>query len=213
MEYKKIFEANKEWVKNKKKEDPSFFEKLSMDQTPEYLYIGCSDSRVHANEIMGLQPGQVFVQRNIGNLVPNTDLNSLSVINFAVEVLNVKYIIICGHYDCGAIKAAMRAKDLGILNPWLRNIRDVYRLHEKELDKIEDQYERHKKLVEANVYEQCLNVIKTAEVQKSYLKTGYPIVAGWIYDLKNGLLKDLEIDFVKELEHIQKIYNLTSDVK
>lgn len=213
MEYKRIFEANKEWVKNKKKDDASFFDKLSMDQTPEYLYIGCSDSRVHANEIMGLQPGQVFVQRNIGNLVVNTDLNSLSVINYAVELLNVKYIIVCGHYECGAIKAAMQPKDLGILNPWLRNIRDVYRLHEKELDAIDDMGERHKRLVEINVYEQCLNVIKTAEVQKSYLETGYPIVAGWIYDLKNGLLKDLEIDFKKELAHIQKIYNLTSDLK
>lgn len=213
MEYKRIFEANKEWVENQKAEDPLFFEKLSMDQTPEYLYIGCSDSRVHANEIMGVQPGQVFVHRNIGNLVVNTDLNVLSVINFAVEVLHVKYIIVCGHYDCGAVKAAMKPKDLGILNPWLRNIRDVYRLHEKELDNILSLEDMNKRLVEMNVYEQCLNVLKTAEVQKAYHETGYPIVAGWIFDLKNGLLKDLEIDYKRELTHIQKIYDLTSDLK
>lgn len=213
MEYKRIFEANKSWVKAKTDEDPLFFTKLAVAQNPEYLYIGCSDSRVHANEIMGLQPGQVFVQRNIGNMVINTDLNSLSVINYAVDHLQVKYIIICGHYNCGGIRAAMQPRDLGILNPWLRNIRDVYRLHENELDLIEDLEERHNRLVELNVYEQCLNVIKTAEVQKAYMKRGYPKVAGWVYDLKNGFLKDLNIDFEKELQKIQKIYDLTSETK
>lgn len=213
MEYKNIFEANREWVAKMKGEDPSFFEKLAIEQTPEYLYIGCSDSRVHANEIMGVQPGEVFVHRNIGNLVVNTDLNSLSVINFGVDILNVKYIIVCGHYGCGAIKAAMQPKDLGILNPWLRNIRDVYRLHEKELDLIDNEEDRNNRLTELNVYEQCLNVIKTAEVQKSYSETGYPKVVGWIYDIKNGLLKDLDIDYSKALKRIQKIYDLTSEKK
>lgn len=213
MEYKKIFEANKKWVEERTAEDPDFFTKLAEEQHPEYLYIGCSDSRVHANEIMGLKPGEVFVQRNIGNMVVNTDLNSLSVINFATEYLQVKYIIICGHYNCGGIKAAMEPKDRGILNPWLRNIRDVYRLHEKELDSIEDPKLRSNRLVELNVHEQCLNVIKTAEVQKSYLKRGYPIVVGWVYDLENGILKDMEIDFEKELHKIQKIYDLTNDAK
>ncbi|MDR2956374.1 MAG: carbonic anhydrase [Prevotella sp.] len=206
--YKKIFSANKEWVKKMNTQDPDFFSHLAKEQNPEYLYIGCSDSRVHANEIMGLQPGEVFVHRNIANMVVNSDLNSLSVINYAVEHLNVKFIIVCGHYNCGGIKAAMQPKDLGILNPWLRNIRDVYRLHEKELDALPE-HERSNRLVELNVYEQCLNVIKTAEVQKSYLEKGFPKVAGWVYDLNAGILKDLDIDFEKELNRVRKIYDLT----
>lgn len=207
--YQRIFAANKQWVEKKNTEDPDFFKHLAEEQNPDYLYIGCSDSRVHANEIMGLEPGQVFVHRNIANMVVNTDLNALSVINFGVEYLNVKYIIICGHYNCGGIKAALAPKDYGILNPWLRNIRDVYRLHEEELDAITDIKKRHNRLVEINVYEQCLNVIKTAEVQKSYLKTGYPRVAGWVYDINEGFLLDLKIDFEKELNRIRKIYDLT----
>lgn len=207
--YKKIFEENKTWVAKKKQQDPDFFTHLAEEQNPEYLYIGCSDSRVHANEIMGLKPGEVFVHRNIANMVVNNDLNVLSVINYAVEHLNVKYIIVCGHYGCGGVKAAMKPRNLGILNPWLRNIRDVYRLHEKELDAISDLNRRYERLVELNVYEQCLNVIKTAEVQKSYLEKGYPRVAGWVYDLNDGVLHDLNIDFKKELDHIRKIYDLT----
>lgn len=207
--YKGIFEANKKWVEKINEEKPDFFTHLADQQNPDYLYIGCSDSRVHANEIMGLQPGEVFVHRNIANMVVNNDLNVLSVINYAVEYLNVKYIIVCGHYNCGGIKAAMEPKDLGILNPWLRNIRDVYRLHEKELDTISDPQARYNRLVEINVYEQCLNIIKTAEVQKSYLAKGYPRVAGWVYDLNDGILHDLEIDFEKELNRIRKIYDLT----
>ncbi len=207
--YKKIFEENRKWVEKKKNENPGFFDHLADGQNPDYLYIGCSDSRVHANEIMGLEPGEVFVHRNIANMVVNSDLNILSVINYAVEYLHVKYIIVCGHYDCGGIKAAMEPKDLGILNPWLRNVRDVYRLHEKELDAMENTRERYNRLVELNVYEQCLNVIKTAEVQKSYLANGYPRVAGWVYGLNDGVLNDLKIDFKKELNHIRKIYDLT----
>lgn len=207
--YKGIFEANKKWVEKINEENPDFFTHLADQQNPDYLYIGCSDSRVHANEIMGLQPGEVFVHRNIANMVVNNDLNVLSVINYAVECLNVKYIIVCGHYNCGGIKAAMEPKDLGILNPWLRNIRDVYRLHEKELDTISNPQARYNRLVEINVYEQCLNIIKTAEVQKSYLAKGYPRVAGWVYDLNDGILHDLEIDFKKELNRIRKIYDLT----
>lgn len=207
--YRKIFVDNKKWVEKKKDETPDFFDHLAESQNPDYLYIGCSDSRVHANEIMGLQPGEVFVHRNIANMVVNTDLNALSVINYGVHYLNVKYIIVCGHYNCGGIKAAMEPRDLGILNPWLRNIRDVYRLHEQELDAITDPQSRYNRLVEINVYEQCLNVIKTAEVQKAYLEQGYPRVAGWVYDLKEGILIDLNIDFKKELDRIRKIYDLT----
>lgn len=211
--YKKIFDANKKWVADKLAIDNQFFYHLAKEQNPDFLFIGCSDSRVHANEIMGLQPGEVFVHRNIANMVVNSDLNILSVINYAVEYLKVKYIIVCGHYGCGGIKAAMEPRDMGILNPWLRNIRDVYRLHEKELDSITDKEACHKRLVELNTYEQCLNIIKTAEVQKSYLENGFPHVAGWVYDLNNGILKDLNINFEESLNKIRKIYDLTKDVK
>lgn len=161
-----------------------------------------------ANEIMGLDAGEVFVHRNIANLVPNTDLNVMSVIEYAVVHLHVKHIVVCGHYNCGGVQAALSHTDMGILNPWLRNIRDVYRLYEKELDGIEDLAAKNKRLVELNVLEQCRNVIKTAAVQQSYQKNEFPIVHGWVFDLKDGLLKDLEIDFVKVLKSIQKIYNL-----
>jgi carbonic anhydrase len=159
--------------------------------------------------MMGVEPGEVFVHRNIANLVNNVDLNVMTVINYAVRILSVKYIVICGHYECGGVRAALQAKDLGILNPWLRTIRDVYRLHQEELDAITDDGERYKRLVELNVYEQALNVIKTAAVQQSYSQNGYPQVAGWVFDLHNGMLKDLKLDFPAMLRNIQKIYNLT----
>jgi carbonic anhydrase len=207
--YNQIFENNRQWVAAKTRTDAEFFEKMADTQSPAYLYIGCSDSRVPTNEIMGLEAGEVFVHRNIANLVPNTDLNVMSVINYAVVHLEVKHIIVCGHYNCGGVKAAMQAKDLGILNPWLRNIRDVYRLHMDELNAIKDEHERYNRLVELNVQEQCINVIKTAAVQKSYVAKGYPTVHGWVYDLKNGMLKDLQIDFEGVLHEIQRIYDLT----
>jgi len=211
--YKEIFKANKKWITERTDQHPDFFRHLEEEQNPDFLYIGCSDSRVHANEIMGLKPGEVFVHRNIANMVINTDLNALSVINYAVEYLDVKYIIVCGHYNCGGVKAAMQHLDYGILNPWLRCIRDVYRLHQDELDAIEDKGSRYRRFVEINTYEQCLNVIKTAEVQKSYYKKGYPLVAGWIYDLHDGMLHDLGIDFEKELARIRKIYDLTKGIE
>jgi len=207
--YDQIFENNRIWVKKMTGSDGDYFKKLAEDQSPEYLYIGCSDSRVPANEIMGLDPGEVFVHRNIANLVNNVDLNIMSVINYAVRHLSVKYIIVCGHYNCGGVRAAMLPRDLGILNPWLRNIRDVYRFHQEELDAITDEEARYKRLVELNVQEQVANVIKTAAVQQSYVSKGYPIVAGWVFDLHNGLLVDLKIDFKAKLKEIQKIYNLT----
>ncbi|WP_276132837.1 carbonic anhydrase [Polluticoccus soli] len=207
--YEQLFENNRKWVAEKVATDKDFLAKLASDQEPDYLYIGCSDSRVPANEIMGLEPGEVFVHRNIANLVANIDLNVMSVINYAVANLHVKHIIVCGHYNCGGVKAAMTPKDMGILNPWLRNIRDVYRLHEDELDGIKDEHEKYNRLVELNVVEQCRNVIKTAVVQKSYAENGYPVVHGWVFDLKTGLLKDLNIDFEAVLKQIQKIYNLT----
>lgn len=151
-----------------------FFDKLSLDQTPEYLYIGCSDSRVSAEEMMGMAPGQVFVHRNIANLVNTVDLNASSVVKYAVEQLHVKHIIVCGHYNCGGIKAAMQPLDLGLLNPWLRNIRDVYRLHREALDAITDSQMRYNRLVELNVQEQCINIIKMASVQKRYIREHFP---------------------------------------
>lgn len=209
--YEQLFENNKKWIASMKARDVDFFEKLAKDQTPEYLYIGCSDSRVPANEIMGLEPGEVFVHRNIANVVANIDLNVMSVINYAVANLHVQHIIVCGHYNCGGVRAAMMPHDMGILNPWLRNIRDVYRLHQNELDMIVDDHERYNRLVELNVQEQAINVIKTAVVQKSYLKNRYPIVHGWVFDLKTGELKDLKINFTKVLQEIQKIYDLTGE--
>jgi len=209
--YEQLFENNKKWIASMKAKDADFFEKLSKDQTPEFLYIGCSDSRVPANEIMGLDPGEVFVHRNVANIVASVDLNAMAVINYAVAYLGVKHIIVCGHYNCGGVKAAMTPRDMGILNPWLRNIRDVYRLHMDELDAIKDEHQRYNRLVELNVQEQAINVIKTAVVQKSYLKNQYPTVHGWVFDLKTGVLKDLKINFTDVLRDIQKIYDLTGE--
>jgi carbonic anhydrase len=157
---------------------------------------------------MGLDAGEVFVHRNIANVVPNTDLNVMSVIEYAVAHLHVKHIIVCGHYNCGGVQAALSHTDMGLLNPWLRNIRDVYRLFEKELDGIEDDGEKYARLIELNVLEQCRNVIKTAVVQKSYHENRFPIVHGWVFDLKDGLLKDLKLNFEETLEGIKKIYDL-----
>ncbi len=206
--YSRIFENNKQWIAAKKAVDKDYFVKLAKEQQPEYLYIGCSDSRVSADEILGLDAGELFVHRNIGNLVVNTDLNVMSVINYAVRHLNVKHIIVCGHYNCGGVKAAMTPKDFGILNPWLRNIRDVYRLHEAELDAIADEKQKYNRLIELNVIEQCRNILKTAAVQKQYLEKKYPIVHACVFNLETGELVDLHFDFEKTLKDIQKIYNL-----
>ncbi|KAI1811692.1 beta class carbonic anhydrase [Poronia punctata] len=205
----RLFEHNQSWAAGQREKDPDFFAKLSAGQSPEYLWIGCSDSRIPAEQIAGLQPGEAFIHRNIANLVVNTDLNVMSVIEYAVCHLHVKHIIVCGHYGCGGVKAAMTPKDLGLLNPWLRNIRDVYRLHEKELDAISDESARYNRLVELSVQEQCRNVIKTAAVQQSYAKNQYPVVHGWVFGFEDGLLKDLKINHKEMLESIQKIYNLT----
>ena len=209
--YDEIFEKNKEWVARMKANDAQFFEKLAKGQNPDFLYIGCSDSRVTAEDLMGSSPGEVFVHRNIANVISNTDLNVMSVINFAVAHLSVKHIVVCGHYQCGGVKAAMLPHDMGIINPWLRNIRDVYRIHRVELNAISDEEERYDRLVELNVEEQCINVIKTAVVQRTYLKKGFPIVHGWIFDVKTGELIDLKLDFPKILKEVQEIYNLEAE--
>ncbi len=210
--YNRIFEHNKLWIQDKRATNADFFKHLSQGQTPEILYIGCSDSRVTAEEITGMEPGQMFVHRNIANLVPNNDYSSFSVVEYAVTFLHVKHVVVCGHYNCGGVKAAMQNKDLGMLNPWLRNIRDVYRLHKKELNSIQDEELRYKRLVELNVQEQCVNVIKLAVVQKAYLKNNYPTIHGWVFDISTGELIDLKIDFPSILASIQEIYDLTQEI-
>lgn len=210
--YNEIFENNRKWVAEKKASQADYFEYLSRGQSPEILYIGCSDSRVSSEELTGVQPGQMFVHRNIANLVPNNDLNSIAVVVYAVEHLQVKDIVVCGHYFCGGVKAAMQSKDLGVLNPWLRNIRDVYRLHKDELNTIVNEDERYNRLVELNVQEQCINLAKMGVIQKAYLKNNYPIIHGWVFDVSTGNLIDLKIDFPKILSSIQEIYDLTKEV-
>lgn len=209
MELKEIFENNKTWIQQKLEKDANYFRDLSKGQDPDILYIGCADSRVTAEELMGVAPGDVFVHRNIANMVPNTDLSAMSTIDFAVDHLKVKNIVVCGHYFCGGVKAAMQSKDLGILNPWLRNIRDVYRIHQNELDNIKDEELRYKRLVELNVQEQCINVIKTPQVQRAILDRAVS-VHGWVFDIHSGKLIDLEIDFSEILKDVMKIYHLDS---
>ncbi|MCB0794147.1 MAG: carbonic anhydrase [Flavobacteriales bacterium] len=206
--YDQVFVNNRKWVAEKKASNKDFFKHLAEGQSPEILYIGCSDSRATAEELMGVGPGQVFVHRNIANVVGTADLNALSVIEYAVGALKVKHVVVCGHYYCGGVKAAMQAQDLGLLNPWLRYIRDVYRLHRNELDAIGDEDARYRRLIELNVEEQCLNVIKTAVVQKSYINTGGPSVHGWVFDVRTGELIDLKIDFEKRMKEIREIYDL-----
>ncbi len=207
MEIRHIFANNQKWIKEKIKTDENYFKNLSLGQKPHILYIGCSDSRVSTEELMGAQPGEVFVHRNLANMVPNTDLSSMSVISYAVSTLKVQHVVICGHYYCNGVKAAMQSADLGILNPWLRNIRDVYRLHKDELALVTDEEEKYKRLVELNVQEQCVNVIKTPDVQRAIKERGLT-VHGWVFDVHSGELIDLKIDFDKILEHIMEIYRI-----
>ena len=188
-----LFKNNRIWAKQMVASDPDFFNKLSKVQTPEYLWIGCSDSRVPANQIVGLMPGEVFVHRNIANLVVHSDLNCLSVIQYAVDVLKVKHIIVCGHYGCGGVKAALDNGDNGLIDNWLRNIKDVYRLRQEEIDACATDEEKHIRLCELNVVEQVANVCHTSIVQNAW-KAGQPVtVHGWIYGIGNGVLKDLDV--------------------
>jgi len=205
MNVSRIFQNNEKWVGEKLAVSPDYFKNLSREQTPEFLYIGCSDSRVTAEELMGIQPGQAFIHRNIANMVISIDLNVMSVLHYALTYLKVKQIVVCGHYGCGGVKAAMESIDLGILNPWLRNIRDVYRLHKDELNAITDEQKRYDRLVELNVQEQCVNIIKTSDVQAAFRERGIKI-HGWVFDMRTGKLIDLKINFKDILEHIMEIY-------
>ncbi len=207
MKIRQIFSRNRAWAKEKTTTNRGYFSDLAKGQKPEYLYIGCSDSRVTAEELMGMAPGEVFVHRNIANMVSNIDLSAMSVINFSVDHLKVDHIVVCGHYYCGGVKAAMQSADMGILNPWLRNIRDVYRLHKKELDAIANEDKRYRRLIELNVQEQCINVIKTPEVQRAHIERGLT-VEGWVFDVRTGRLIDLKIDFTKVIEGVMEIYRI-----
>lgn len=207
MNFDHIFKNNEEWIAGKLSSDADYFTKLTEGQSPEILYIGCSDSRVTAEEIFGASPGELFVHRNIANMVASVDLNVQSVINYAVDHLKVNKIVVCGHYDCGGVKASLQPADLGLLNPWLRNIRDVYRMHREELDAIEDAHKRFDRLVELNVLEQCVNVLKTAAVQLAFKERGLS-VHGWVFDIRSGKLVDLNIDFSAILKNINEIYRL-----
>lgn len=206
--YERLFINNQKWVEDKTHYDPEYFSKLAKGQTPQYLFIGCSDSRVPANEITGTDPGEMFVHRNIANLVVNTDVNMLSVVQYSVEVLNVKHIIVCGHYGCGGVKAAMTNQSNGLIDKWLRNIKDVYRLHKPELDAITDLDLRHRRLVELNVYEQVINVLKTSFIQKNIKNYGFPQVHGWVYDIGNGKLIDLNVDIDNQFPEYRELYQI-----
>ncbi len=189
--YEKLLLENKAWAAEKIADDADFFNRLANIQSPEYLWIGCSDSRVPANEITGTQPGEIFVHRNIANMIVHTDLNLLSVLQYAVEVLKVKHVIVCGHYGCGGVKAAMTHQSLGIINKWLRNIKDVYRIHSAEIDKISDEEGKINKMVELNVQEQVLNLAKTSIIQKAWKHENAPHLHGWVYGLHNGIINPI----------------------
>ncbi len=204
---KKLFEKNKRWAEKVKKSTPDFFLNLSKQQKPEYLWIGCSDSRVPANEIVDMLPGEIFVHRNIANLVVHTDLNCLSVIQYAVEILKVKHIIICGHYGCGGIQAAFDNKEHGLIDNWLRNIKDIYRYHQVQIDSLQGKKEKINLLCELNVVEQVANICHTTIIQGAW-KAGQKLaVHGWIYSIQDGILKDLDV-CVTNLDEISQIHRI-----
>lgn len=205
--YNRLLVNNKEWVNSMLKQDPNYFKKLALGQSPEYLWIGCSDSRVPANEITGTLPGEMFVHRNIANMVVHSDMNLLSVLSYAVEVLKVKHIIVCGHYGCGGVIAAMGNKQFGLIDNWLRHIKDVYRYHHKELDAIQDENERARRFVEVNVMEQVHDLGKTSIVQKAWSNNQELHIHGWVYDISEGIIRDLGVTFTCTKD-LHSVYHL-----
>jgi carbonic anhydrase len=192
MPYQKLLQDNKEWANEMVRNNPDYFKRLAQLQTPEFLWIGCSDSRVPADRITGTQPGEIFVHRNIANLVIHTDVNLLSVLDFAVNHLKIKHVIVCGHYGCGGIKAAITNHDYNyVLNMWLRNIKDVYSLYKDELDAIKDEEQKTNRLVELNVKEQVLRLAKTSIIQRAWKYDNRPMLHGWVYGLKDGIIKTI----------------------
>lgn len=202
--YQKLLEENKNWAAEQVARDPEYFSRLVDIQQPEFMWIGCSDSRVPANELTGSQPGEIFVHRNVANMVVHTDLNMLSVLQYAVEVLKVKHIIVCGHYGCGGVRAAMTQTSLGLINKWLRNIKDVYRIHREEVDAIEDETKRSNRLVELNVKEQVMNLAKTSIVQAAWKSENRPDLHGWVYDLHDGIINP--VFEILAGDHIDPLY-------
>ncbi|MFC4263088.1 carbonate dehydratase [Ferruginibacter yonginensis] len=187
--YEKLLLENKAWAEQQVQTDPQYFSRLSNQQSPEFLWIGCSDSRVPADKITGTEPGEIFVHRNIANLVVNTDINLLSVLQYAVEVLKVKHVIVCGHYGCGGVKAAMGNHHFGIINHWIKNIKDVYRIHRDEVDALPSEDDRVNRLIELNVREQVFNLAKTSIIQKAWKDNKAPHLHGWVYGLTDGIIK------------------------
>lgn len=202
--YQRLIENNARWVEEKLQLDPDYFKRLSLKQSPAFLWVGCSDSRVPANEITGTDPGEIFVHRNIANMVVHTDFNFLSVLQYAVEVLHVKHIIVCGHYGCGGVKAAMGHNNSGLVNKWLRNIKEVYEKHHAQLEAISDETARVNRLVELNVMEQVRNLAKTTIVQKAW-KDRTLQIHGWVYGLDSGRIRDLEV-MMHELDDLEPIF-------
>jgi len=205
--YQRLIDGNKAFVKEMLLKDQNYFKKLTLGQSPEYLWIGCSDSRVPANEITGTASGEIFVHRNIANMVVHSDMNMLSVLSYAVEVLKVKHVIVCGHYGCGGVIAAMGNKQYGLIDNWLRHIKDVYRYHHKELDAISDETERARRFVELNVIEQVHDLGKTSIVQNAWANEQQLHLHGWVYDINDGVIKDLGVTFTCTKD-LHSVYHL-----
>lgn len=205
--YKNLLENNKKWVAEKLSLDPDFFIKLAQGQKPPVLWIGCSDSRVPANEIIGAPPGEVFVHRNIANMVVHSDMNLLSVLDYAVNVLEVKHIIVCGHYGCGGVQTAMSNSHVGLIDNWIRHIKDVYRMNYNELQVIEDSKDRVNRFIELNVFEQVCNLAKTSIVQSAWERKADLHLHGWVYDVADGLIKDLNVNLADN-SSLQEVYKL-----
>lgn len=205
--YNQLLENNKAWVESKIEKDPEFFKRLANGQQPPVLWIGCADSRVPANEIIGAEPGEVFVHRNIANMVVHTDMNMLSVLDYAVNVLKVKHVIVCGHYGCGGVQAAMTNRHFGLIDNWIRHIKDVYRFHNDELSVIKDETARFNRFVELNVVEQVLDLAKTSIVQGAWEQGQDLHVHGWVYDVKDGLINDLKVT-LKNNHSLSEVYQL-----
>lgn len=205
--YKSLLDNNKKWVESKLSEDPGYFEKLAKGQQPPLLWIGCADSRVPANQIIGAKPGEVFVHRNIANMVVHSDMNMLSVVDYAVSVLKVKHVIVCGHYGCGGVKAAMGNQSYGVIDNWIRHIKDVYRLHKKELDAIEDEDKRFDTFVELNVKEQVFDLAKTSIVQTAWKDNQELTLHGWAYGVGSGVVNDLNVN-IRNDKQLEEVYQL-----
>lgn len=211
MIIKNIFENNKAWVAKRLEQDPNYFENLSRGQNPEILWIGCSDSRVPPNEITRTKPGEIFIHRNIANMAIHSDMNMLSVLDYAVNALKVKHVVVCGHYECGGVKAAMGRKQNGLVDNWIRHIKDVYRLYEHDLESIKDEHERFDKFVELNVREQVFDLSRTSIIQNAWQNRNEPKLHGFVFDIKTGFLKDLGVHFDSKCQ-LPEFYRIESDI-